>query len=188
MANNLSKRYQGEFKDFLRQASALDPRFKSLPTLSPEKRQEVWQSLGTLIVECCEGCSLLEVRQEVAMKEGPEDTYEPGPTTADDVPPLPALPQPAMDVPVARPSTSSISTSPPPAKKSATASAPCSALDDICGDIYVTKVVPAPPIGDSIKAELQRYQTASTISMQDCPLAWWKAHQADLPLMARAAR
>lgn len=80
--------------------------------------------------------------------------------------------------------------SPPPAKTLKIDNNACSNLDDIFGDVYVTKVVPgSASLQEQLKKEIEMYRKdGTTIALHDCPLLWWKMHLMEYPLLANVAK
>jgi hypothetical protein len=62
------------------------------------------------------------------------------------------------------------------------------ALDDLLGDVYVTKAVCTESVFDKVENEVGRYKSQASISLSECPLIWWKERQADFPLLSQSAR
>ena len=178
---NLSGRYQAEdLQLYLWQASALDPRFKTLPTLTHDKRHMVYASLVTLASSDNNKIQQpsVTVKQEPGITAAAQAQPQPGTSGVENIQSLPTLPA----MPLLQTKGDS---SPPPKKKAA--------MEDIFGDIYVTKVEPATEVSIGIRAheEVNKYtdhsQTAG-IPLTEDPLLWWKSHQHEFPLLACVAR
>ena len=177
---NLSSRYEDEsLQLYLWQAAALDPRFKAMPTMNAEKREMIYSSLLNLASSEPNKIKTepaVVVKREPGLSAAADVGPQPGTSTA---PPLPAL------LPSVPTEVDSDSVSEPPRKKAA--------MEDIFGDIYVTKVEPATHISPKLRAEteIKKYtdhgQTPG-IPLTDDPLLWWKANQQEFPLLSVVAR
>lgn len=51
-----------------------------------------------------------------------------------------------------------------------------SALDDLLGDVFVTKVVPEKSVFQIVKSELASYKVKETMPFNSNPLSRWKAN------------
>ena len=182
MIGNLSGRYQAEdLQLYLWQASALDPRFKTLPTLPQDRRHMVYASLVGLA-----SSDANKIQPTVTVKQ------EPGIPAATHVQPQPgtsavveAITPLLLTLPAVSLQTEGNGGSPPPKKKAA--------MEDIFGDIYVTKVEPATEVSIGVRAqqEVTKYTDHSQtpgIPLTEDPLLWWKSHQHEFPLLACVAR
>ena len=177
---NLSSRYEDEsLQLYLWQAAALDPRFKALPTMNAEKREMIYSSLLNLASSETNKIKTepaVVVKREPGLPAAADVGPQPGTSTA---PPLPTL------LPSVPTEVDSDTVSEPPRKKAA--------MEDIFGDIYVTKVEPATHISLKLRAEteIKKYtdhgQTPG-IPLTDDPLLWWKANQQEFPLLSVVAR
>lgn len=61
-------------------------------------------------------------------------------------------------------------------------------LDDLLGDVYVTKVEKPRPILQIIEDVVQKYTDLEPIPFMLDPLLLWKSHESMLPLLSRKAR
>lgn len=61
-------------------------------------------------------------------------------------------------------------------------------LDDLLGDVFVTKVEKPRPILQRIEDEVQKYTDLEPVPFMLDPLLWWKSHESMLPLLSRKAR
>lgn len=154
-----------EMQLFLRESSCLDPRFKAIPYITEDDREEVFNSLVKKVQQLQ---STVKVK-----KEKTDDCLDKGGDLR-----LPALPtlqdedQPGEDDPASL-SASSTDLDEPPTKKpdlevkdSASCSVPPttqSALDDLFGDVFVVRVEPAKPFEARIRSELDFYKSAESI-------------------------
>ena len=64
-----------------------------------------------------------------------------------------------------------ITSDPPPEKEMK------SALDDLVGDVFVTKVVPGKLMFQIVESELDNYKVEETIPLNSNVLLWWKAKE-----------
>ena len=179
---NLSGRYQAEDRQlYLWQASALDPCFKTLPTLPQDRRQMVYASLvGLASSDANKIQPTVTVKQEPGIPAATHVQPQPGTSAVVEAitPLLPTLPVVSLQ-------TEGNGGSPPPKKKAA--------MKDIFGDIYVTKVEPATEVSIGVRAqqEVTKYTDHSQtpgIPLTEDPLLWWKSHQHEFPLLACVAR
>lgn len=63
-----------------------------------------------------------------------------------------------------------------------------SVLQDILGDVYVTKYEPAKAPIEQAEIQLTAYKQEPTVNLTQNPLAWWKSNQNSYPLLARLAK
>ena len=63
-----------------------------------------------------------------------------------------------------------------------------SALDNLFGDVFITKVEPSLSLLDRIQIELKNYMKEPVIPLSAAPLLWWKLNCHKCPLIAKAAR
>ena len=75
-----------------------------------------------------------------------------------------------------------ITTDPPPEKKMK------SALDDLFGDVFVTKVVPGKSMFQIVESELANYKVEETMPLNSNPLLWWKAKELKYPILSKLAK
>ncbi len=63
-----------------------------------------------------------------------------------------------------------------------------SLLQDLLGDVYVTKVEqPKTPL-EQAQQQMAQYQSEPSIGLNFPPLQWWKAHAYKFPLVPRLAK
>ncbi|XP_078022888.1 E3 SUMO-protein ligase ZBED1-like [Epinephelus lanceolatus] len=162
---DLSKRYTSEVeKVTLYLASALDLRFKVLPFLPEEEKQETFARLVAEAAPTVEHC------QEVVTQDQEElgdcaAAAEEGQNKGGD-----------RD-----------SQGPPSAKRRVS-----SALDELLGNTFGdTRQAPAPPektAYDSAAEEVKEYNRAAPLPLSESPLDWWKDHHREYPLLAKLAK
>ena len=63
-----------------------------------------------------------------------------------------------------------------------------SALDNLFGDVFITKVEPAVSLLDRIQIEMNNYLQEPVLPLAASPLLWWKSNCHKYPLIAKAAR
>lgn len=63
-----------------------------------------------------------------------------------------------------------------------------SALDDLFGDVCVTKVVPGKSMFEIAESELANYKVEETIRLNTNPLLWWKAKELKYPILSKLAK
>ena len=168
LISDLKDRYKGAGQeDFLNMCTALDPRFKLLPYLTEEERNQVFSNLVKEVA-----------RVHLVVKEEPTDNVAGNP----DQPPLPALPnlpQVAADEPP----------SPKKVKIEKTDTVAETVFGDIFGDIYICGQTP--PKTPSVLAESQviLYKECPSIKVEKDPLEWWKENEfKGFQMVARLAK
>lgn len=65
---------------------------------------------------------------------------------------------------------------------------PKCALDDLFGDVFVTRVEPGKDLTERVQLELKNYRAEPLLPLNSCPLIWWQANQDKYPLLAVVAR
>ncbi|XP_030235893.1 zinc finger BED domain-containing protein 1-like [Gadus morhua] len=147
---DLQKRYSTvEEKNTLHTASALDPRFKSLPFLTTD---DISATYSKLVVEAA---SLqLTIRQE-----------EQGTSSAS------GIEMDGQDLEVLE--------EPQPKRRSG--------LADLLGETFST-TAPLKSAFSKAEEEVNRYQEASPLPLEENPLNWWKAHEKMYPFLAKLAK
>ena len=75
-----------------------------------------------------------------------------------------------------------IKSDPPPEKKMK------SGLDDLFGDVFVTKVVPGKSMFQIVESELANYKVEETKPLNSNPLLWWKAKELRYPILSKLAK
>ena len=63
-----------------------------------------------------------------------------------------------------------------------------SAIEDLLGDIFVTKVVPGASLIDRLEKEFSTYRNEPVIPLRSNPLTWWKENERRFPLLSRVAK
>ena len=132
--------------------------------------------------------------QPVKVKVEPEDR--------EGDPPLPQLPgnQPSesTDGP-AEPSTSSSAASterqPTPSivddsvsEQTVTPAKKTSAISDLFGEVFVTKVEPAKSVEVRVDQEFVGYKSEGNISLDSDPLTWWKSNEEKYPILSKYSK
>lgn len=62
------------------------------------------------------------------------------------------------------------------------------ALDDLFGEVFVTKVEPAKSLKSRVEHEIVNYKCEESMPLDSDPLLWWKVHQKAYPLLAHLAQ
>lgn len=75
-----------------------------------------------------------------------------------------------------------------PVKQEPSTSTPSSLLEDILGEVFVTKVEPAKSPMEQSAIEIADYRALRQIQLKDNPLDWWKMHEFQFPMLARMAK
>ena len=63
-----------------------------------------------------------------------------------------------------------------------------STMEDLFGEVFVTKVEPAKPIMIRAEEEVKRYRDDSCLPLDSDPLLWWSQHEEKFPLLAKLAK
>lgn len=63
-----------------------------------------------------------------------------------------------------------------------------SAMSDLFGEIFITKVEPAKSVEHRFEHELANYKAEDSIPLEADPLNWWKEHQLNYPLLSNLAK
>ncbi|XP_052399237.1 E3 SUMO-protein ligase ZBED1-like [Carassius gibelio] len=176
MAGDLQKRYI-DLKATLHACSAMDPRFKSLPFLTEDERQEVYDGL---IVEAArlsmqpseilwsvdeEGTANARADDEGMASKEDEDAVDEGEQFMEGV--------------------RSQGQHPPP--RNPRPSCPLAALlgERYGGGAAQTKKNTQE---DEAKEQMTRYKEADLLEVKEDPLVWWKEHQYQYPLLSQLAK
>lgn len=76
----------------------------------------------------------------------------------------------------------------PPKKKLCAVNA-LTAIDDLFGNVFVTRVDPPKSYLDKVQlVELSSYKSENSIPMSSDPLLWWKEHQCSYPILSNIAK
>ncbi|KAK3101955.1 hypothetical protein FSP39_007596 [Pinctada imbricata] len=169
---DLQNRYQKQ-KDFLKVASFLDPRFKSLPFLeSEDEKEEVYSCVTEMLLK------LPEMQGYVKVKKEPTDDA------------LPSLPQmnTEMNDSIATQGDVQImdSNNNGPEKKKLKKDN----LASLFSDVYVVSYTESTEKTRHQKTNenVEVYKSLAPIQFDCDPLLWWKVHENKCPLVARLAR
>ena len=171
---DLAKRYKNEhLRDILLQTSALDPRFKTLPFISETEQHAVFSNLCLTAVGFSSTCP--QIKTEPCTQN---ESDQAGPS----LPSLPVLPEQSTssDSLQIKPGCVSNSEDEEPAIKKC-------AMEDIFGDVFVTRVQQAKPITERCDQEIIAYRAENAISMSESSLQWWKDRNAVYPLLSKVA-
>lgn len=171
IAADLQGRYDNSL-DILLKATALDPRFKSLPHLTEEERFNVYNSLVT---------QLSHLQPKLRIKT------EPGASESEATPALPSLPEEPSQATPALPSLKQESDTPPP-KKTKLEKSESNVLSDLLGDVFITKVEEPISLLQRADAEVQNYKELPPVPLASDPLVWWKENQFTFPLLSIMAK
>ncbi|KAJ8303649.1 hypothetical protein KUTeg_018759 [Tegillarca granosa] len=180
IANDLKTRYTDEQQyNMLLKATALDPRFKTLPFLSENDRFEVFNKI---------------VQDVSVMNEKPVSVKtEPVDETTRQLPELPSLPLPAPpndtdyhnEIIKVTDSEEAVATAPHSKKPKTDESL---TLNELLGDVYVTKVEPPKSKLQRAELEVSLYKECPGIPLTSNPLLWWAENEHSFPLLSRLAK
>ncbi|KAJ8353682.1 hypothetical protein SKAU_G00212490 [Synaphobranchus kaupii] len=162
--DNLSNRYTDVY-DWLLECTALDPRFRTLPHLEEDLRQDVFRRLREKAVQ-------LSNKTNVTMEEADEGDGGEGTSG----------PTPAAEQPVNLTGTAEEAEveQPPPNKKTA--------LEDLLGGTFTEPAVAESQVY-CIESEMAKYKNGKPISLKSCPLEWWKENAKIMyPLLSPLAK
>ena len=186
----LSPCYKEGSQRLLRLITALDPRFKKLPFLSPEEKNSVFDPMAA---ELTKFLTAQDQERTEHIKREP-DNPEPVPVphsvtpTSPDMPPLPQLSQgpsePSSQPPLELSSKSTHGSSSTVQSRHNVEHVPRCALTELLGDVYVTKVTGC----ITVQEEIEQYKTVASIPVYDNPLQWWRVNQHKFPRLARYAK
>ncbi|KAJ8349324.1 hypothetical protein SKAU_G00244540 [Synaphobranchus kaupii] len=166
MVVDLQKRYL-DLKETLYTCSALDPRFKSLPFLPEDDRQEIYDGL---ITEAASR-SKQPLQSAAGVQTGVSDDDE-GMAIKEEV-------EDDGVMPVENESNQAV------LSKRPRVSCPLAALlGEMYGPARPKKKTPE----DQAKEEMTRYREADLLPVKEDPLVWWQEHQHEYPLMSNIAK
>nr|XP_055054000.1 E3 SUMO-protein ligase ZBED1-like [Misgurnus anguillicaudatus] len=175
MAGDLQKRYI-DFKATLHACSAMDPRFKSLPFLTENERQEVYDGL---IVEAAR----LSTQPSESLWSMDEEGTANAPTDDEGM----ASKDDAVDEGeqfMEKESSQGQGQHPPPRN-----SRPSCPLAALLGERYGGAALPKINTQeDEAKEQMTRYKDADLLEVKEDPLVWWKEHQYQYPLLSQLAK
>ncbi|XP_035987265.1 zinc finger BED domain-containing protein 1-like [Fundulus heteroclitus] len=155
MAEDLRERYVDE-EPFLLRAAALDPRFKKLPFLSDERRNQTFECIAEEAVQLKEQRNESEAQDQKTPPHAQMcDVWE----------------------------TKTMEEKPPVSKKT-------KVLDDLFGDSFSTEdqSFRKKTSKELANDEIRKYRDIASLSLGGKVLEWWKAHQAEFPLLADLAK
>jgi hypothetical protein len=72
----------------------------------------------------------------------------------------------------------------PPEKKQKTTSA----LKDLFGDVFITKVEPGESLFERVDSKINLYRTEPNIALDSDPLLWWKVNENKFHLLSKVAK
>lgn len=98
------------------------------------------------------------------------------------LPELPVMPDDLGGMPENPNAETDLKTSEPPMKKSKCA------LDDIFGDVFVTKIEPGQTLETRVENEIMSYKSESNMPLNSNPLEWWKVREQSYPLLSKLAK
>uniref|UniRef100_A0A9J7Y5E2 BED-type domain-containing protein n=1 Tax=Cyprinus carpio carpio TaxID=630221 RepID=A0A9J7Y5E2_CYPCA len=148
--NNLYNRYTSEYNHLL-ECTALDPRFRALPHLETDQRDDVFHRLKEKAV--------LMLQNQDEGKEGASGH------------------PPAAEQPLDQTDRAGAELKQPPSKKTA--------LEDLLGGTFDE---PVAQHNSQIDAEINKYRAETSISLNSCPLKWWKENARLYPLLSSIAK
>lgn len=157
--NDLSARYSKQ-ENYLAVASALDPRFKRLPFLTEDERDNCFKTIINTFVKTI---NFVQVKVE------PQDE------NSQNCQPLPALPSVPESDGMGQSSASFITdTGNETEKPKLCADNPTGGFADFLGDIYITAVENAPTADEKASQEVNKYRQMPPVAVSANPLVWWK--------------
>ena len=176
---DLGKRYTSDgIQQLMLQASAIDPRFKTLPFIGPEERDSVYVSLIQMAEQidssCEEHAATVAATASAAADQRPVGT-QPSVSSSTDVREV------AVPIASTSPSESDELHEPqqPPPKKTA--------LSSLLGQSFVLENRQPALKREIIIAEIKLYTARESLGLNGDPLAWWSRHQQLLPYLSKVA-
>ncbi len=161
MRKDLEGRYTGKMET-LKLASALDPRFKALPFLTDDERDEVYGNLAKQAAALPDPKPPTIKTETCATEQNPEEQEGRG---------------------IKRKHEESEERVKEQAKESDRGD-----LQGLLGDVYITHAEPAKSKFELVQHELANYRAQASVSLDSNPLAWWKNKCNMFPLLSRMAK
>ncbi|XP_052798722.1 uncharacterized protein LOC128230472 [Mya arenaria] len=169
---DMTKRYtQVEVEEFMWMCTALDPRFRSLPDLSSEKREAVYTNLIA---------KTETVKTQVKSEVSP-DAATPSTSTATALPALPAIPG-MTDENANKVDLAIEVTTEPDQKRQKTG------MEALLGDVYITHTEPGISTVECLYREVEKYRSEIASPLDTDPQVWWRSHENDYPNLSRLAK
>ena len=177
MKNDIESRYEKQ-SGLLNLATALDPRFKTLPFLSDEAKFEVYSALTAEAAKFT-SINVPEVKTEPGTEQNALRLARP----------LPALPSLEEEMPAAGGESVPVSVEKAEAKAvKVEVVQTSSVLQEILGDVYFVKAEPAKTPMEQAELQVSAYKKEAPVSLTTSPLTWWKDQEYTYPLLAKVAR
>jgi hypothetical protein len=176
MKKDLDERYKDK-ADFLNMVSAIDPRFKSLPYLTDQKKIDIFNNITQ------EAARLAGTKPKSVKTE--KDDEGSSPSGQSNLPSMPTLPELPVDPEIQIKCETLVETSSMP--ETFASSSTC-VLDDILGDVYVTLVEPAKSVLELVEMEVVNYKREASLPLKANPLIWWRDRKTKYPLLSELAR
>lgn len=171
--NDFSARYSKQ-KNYLTVASALDPKFKKLPLLTEDERDNCFKTINNAIVKTF---------NSVQAKVEPQDE------NSQNCQPLPALSSVSESDVMGQSSASVITdTENETEKPKLCADNPTGGFADFLGNIYITAVKNASTADEKASQEINKYRQMPPVAVSANPLVWWKANEKKFPLLSVIAK
>ncbi|XP_038133614.1 E3 SUMO-protein ligase ZBED1-like [Cyprinodon tularosa] len=159
MYQDLNKRYLNE-KEALYKASALDPRFKALPFLSEDEREDVYN-----------GITAEATRTKWALQQSTS-----------------GLQSDSMDVDNGSPNPKQEDMSAASSSKTSKRCSLADLLGQAYGAGAAGPAKKLKTAEDQAKDEMARYKEEASLALSDNPLGWWKEHESQYPFLSRVAK
>lgn len=61
-------------------------------------------------------------------------------------------------------------------------------MDDLFGDVFITKVRPGKSVLELVESELANYKVEETMPLNSNPLLWWEANELKYPILSKLAK
>ncbi|XP_062566541.1 E3 SUMO-protein ligase ZBED1-like [Saccostrea cucullata] len=170
--NDLTNRYSKQ-QDDLAVASALDPRFKSLPFLSADEKENCFQN----IINRMKNVNTVQVKVE------PQNE-----NCQSQLPPLPQMPESSG---ASQLSTSLTEAEEKESDEKLLSDKPTdtkSGFADFLGDVYITAVDKAPTPDEKARQEVEKYRHMPSVAVSSNPLVWWKENAKNFPVLSVIAK